>query len=508
MRPARLRVRIQSYLIVYAAILTFTLLAHGPLIHIPFHWDEMGQFIPAALDLYHDGAWVPRSTLPNVHPPVVMAYLAAVWHVVGFSISATRGAMLLVAAFGALVTFLLAIELSRGSTGTPGFTAAALLMLSPVFFAQAMLAQLDMPAMCFAALALLLFLQNRFRDSALACVVLVMVKETGIVVPAFFGVWLLAERRWREAAWFVIPVLPLAGWLVVLKNATGNWFGNQAFADYNIAYQLDPVRMLFAFLRRLYYLFVAGGHIIGTLILAATYRLLPQFRYRAWQVAAGFVVVHVVLFSALGGAVLERYLLPVLPVLYSAFALGLTGLIANRRKQAVTVLVLAVVASNWINPPYPFPFENNLSFVTFTELGAKTAGSIELRRGSIATTFPMAAALRRPEFGYVSKEREVVELAGFHEADIAPLQAHRPDMVVVYDTVIDPFGILKGGPARWFEERYFGYKPQLSAKEVADRLSMRVVHQWSQRGLSMSLLARGPVLRTDPFWRVSGTNLR
>src|SRR5712691_9915312 len=42
-------------------------------IHLPYlkllFWDELGQFIPAALDLYHDGAWVPHSTLPNVHPP-------------------------------------------------------------------------------------------------------------------------------------------------------------------------------------------------------------------------------------------------------------------------------------------------------------------------------------------------------------------------------------------------------------------------------------------------------
>ena len=46
----------------------------------------MGQFIPAALDILRDHAWIPRTTLPNVHPPGLMTYLAAVWAVTGYSV--------------------------------------------------------------------------------------------------------------------------------------------------------------------------------------------------------------------------------------------------------------------------------------------------------------------------------------------------------------------------------------------------------------------------------------
>ncbi len=496
MRPARLRVRFRSYLMAYAAIVTFTVLSHGPLLRLPFHWDEMGQFIPAALDIYRQGAWIPHSTNPNVHPPGVMAYLATIWHIVGFSVVATRVAMLLVAAFGVLTTFLLAIELSRGCQGTPAFGAAVFTLISPLFFAQAMLAQLDMPAMCFSALALLLFLQERHRDSALACVALVLAKETGIVVPALFGAWLVVERRPKLAAWFALPLLPLLGWLAILKHGTGHWFGNQEFTDYNLIYLIQPVRLATAFVRRLYYVFVADGHFVGTAAFVWAVRRVPQFRSRAWRVSASFVAVHVAVFSVLGGAILERYMLPVLPVLYSAFAISMTALLPRLRRPATALVLAALLAANWINPPYPFPLEDNLLFTSFVELGSKAAGSIELRRGTIATTFPFSAALRHPEYGYVSKERDVVELAGFHEQDIAPLQDKRPDMIVVYDTVWDPLGILRSGPARWLQETYFGYKPQLSARAVADRLSMRVVHEWHQRGLTISLLARGPFPRT------------
>ncbi|MES1260572.1 MAG: hypothetical protein ABUS49_02465, partial [Acidobacteriota bacterium] len=164
LRP-RPPVRWQTYILVYALIAVFMVLAHGPLLEVPFYWDETGQFIPAALDLYHSGAWIPHTTMPNVHPPGVMAWLAVFWHLFGYSIEGTRVAMLLLASLGALFTFLLAIELAREAPGTPAFLVLAMLCISPLFFAQSMLAQLDMPAMCFAVLALLLFLQGRFRAS-------------------------------------------------------------------------------------------------------------------------------------------------------------------------------------------------------------------------------------------------------------------------------------------------------------------------------------------------------
>src|SRR5580658_3177955 len=278
-------VRLQSYALAYAVIAAFLLLAHGPLLRLPFFWDEAGQFVPASLDIYRKGAWIPVSTVPNIHPPAVMAYLAGFWSVFGYSIEGTRVAMLLIAAAGALLTFLLAIELARGSPGTPAFIALAMLCLSPLFFAQSMLAQLDMPAMCLSALALLLFLQGRIRACALACAVLAMTKETGLVIPALFAGWLFFERRGREARWFLLPVPLLIVWLAALHHATGYWVGNPAFGDYNLRYPLNPWRFLLALLRRIYYLFIGSGHIIGTIVLFRAWKRMPLLRSRAWRIA-------------------------------------------------------------------------------------------------------------------------------------------------------------------------------------------------------------------------------
>jgi 4-amino-4-deoxy-L-arabinose transferase-like glycosyltransferase len=490
MTRAQRPVRLHSYVFVYALIAFVLLLAHQPLLQVPYYWDELGQFIPAALDLYRTDAWIPHSTLPNVHPPGVMAWLAVFWHVFGYSIGATRIAMLLIASLGVLFTFLLAIELGRDSPGAPAFAALALLCVSPLFFAQAMLAQLDMPAMCATALALLLFLRNRFRASALACMALVLVKETGVVAPVLFGCWLLAERRTRQALWYLLPLAALCIWIFTLKRVTGYWLGNRAFTQYNLFYPLHPVRLGFALLRRVYYLFIGTGHFIGTAALVWAIRHVPLFRSRAWSVTAAFVALHVFTVSVLGGAVLERYLLPALPVVCIAFAISLRALPPRFRKWTLPALLACMIAANFINPVYPFPFENNLAFVSFVNLQREAAATADIRPGTIATTFPMADALRGPEYGFVAQPRNVVELQGFRPADISPLLGNRPDMMIVYDTTWDPLHIFRSRFSQWLLRNYYGYQPPMSPDAIAAALSMHVAERWERHGLSMALLEK------------------
>src|SRR5580692_6217129 len=87
-------------------------LAHLPYFGLPYFWDELGQFVPAALDIFHDGAWIPHSTVPNAHPPGVMAYLALVWRIAGYSITATRLSMLALAAAAVVFTYMLGERLA------------------------------------------------------------------------------------------------------------------------------------------------------------------------------------------------------------------------------------------------------------------------------------------------------------------------------------------------------------------------------------------------------------
>src|ERR1700730_16303958 len=180
--PAR-RTRYSSYLLLFFWLALAVFLAHSPFFTLPYFWDELGQFVPAALDILHDGAWVPHSTVPNVHPPGVMAWLAGVWSIFGYSIPATRAAMLVLGTGAAPFPSLRAIELGGRFPGAPAFVAVLLLLLDPLFYTQSMMAQLDMPAMLGTVLALLLFFEDRHKSAALACTALVLAKETGALLP-------------------------------------------------------------------------------------------------------------------------------------------------------------------------------------------------------------------------------------------------------------------------------------------------------------------------------------
>ena len=251
----------------WAGAFALLLAMHAPYLTLPYYWDELGQFVPQALDLYHEGRWIPVHTLPNVHPPGLEALLTAVWTIAGGpSIPVSRVLMLAIAAFGVLGSFLLAIRLSRKSPGAPAFVALALLLVSPLFYAQSMMVQLDMPAMVFTVWALLCFLDGRMRASALMSLVAVLMKETAVVLPVVLGAWLvIRERKPREAALFLIPCVALALWIAVLWRATGHPFGDPAFSQYNTWYSLHPVRLGVALLRRIFYLFFAEFRWIGTL---------------------------------------------------------------------------------------------------------------------------------------------------------------------------------------------------------------------------------------------------
>ena len=480
----------RTFLLFAAVLVAFIFASHVPFLTVPFYWDELGQFVPAALDIFQKGAWVPLSTVPNVHPPGVMAYLAAVWSIAGYSIAATRLAMLALAAVGAVVTLRLGMRM--GLEMGAAALAAGFLSVSPLFFSQSMMAQLDMPAMVFLALALLLFLEERIVAAALVSTVLVMFKETGIIAPALFGAWLWFEKRRREAAWFVAPVLPLAVWLVVLKRSTGRWFGNAAFTEYNVWYLLHPVRLPLALTRRLYYLFLGTGHWIGSIALVLALRGRLVFRTRSWRVAGLLVVGHVVLVSVLGGAVLERYLVPVLPILYIGFAAALWRHAKSWRIACAAVLGAALIAGNFVNPPYPFPLENNLAFVDFVRVHSEAAAYLETHvpDGKIATMFPLASALRRPEFGYVRHPLKVREIGDFSSRNVAPLAREDVAALVLYSPAWDPLGLMENPEWTAFIKRYYGYEAPVGADEIRVLLGAHRVARWTRHGQWVEIYER------------------
>lgn len=483
--PARRPTRVRSYFVLYLLFAVILIGAHLPLLDLPYFWDEAGQFVPAALDVLQKGALVPRSAVPNIHPPAIPAYLAGAWRLGGYRPATTRIAMLALSAAGLLAAFLLAIELSRNARGTPAFLAASFLCVSPVFFAQSMLAQLDAPAMLFTALALLLFLQDRILASMAACVVLVCVKETGAIVPAVFLVWLAWERRWRDAALFLLPMAVLGGWLAVLKRQTGHWAGNDDFAVYNVWYPLHPLRMAATLARRLYFVLGANFHWIGAAAAIYAWRKTPLFRGRSWRIAGALLAAHIVAFTVLGGAVLNRYLLPALPIVFAAMAASLSVAPRFYRRAGQILLLAGLCVSNFVNPPYPFPFEENLAFVDFVKLHRDAADYIAhwFEDPVVQTAWPMSAELSRPELGYAPRKIRVEALPDMSPSTLAAIDWNKAQIVVVFSRDWEPeWNITRLRPFNGMWRNLYGFVPGATAEESRARVPFPVDATFQRRG--------------------------
>src|SRR5438552_7938854 len=178
-----------SALYLFAIFSALLIAAHAPLLRLQYFWDEAGYYVPAALDL-SAGSLIPHSTPSNAHPPLVLAWLALCWKLVGFHPAVTRCAMLLLAAFSLLGFFRLALAVSNFRVAA---WATLLTAAYPVFFVQSSLAQVDLPA------AGLIFwgFESYFRNKRIGVAVIwfslaALAKETAILVPLALFLWEIA----------------------------------------------------------------------------------------------------------------------------------------------------------------------------------------------------------------------------------------------------------------------------------------------------------------------------
>lgn len=469
---------------VFPLSLGWLLATHWTFLDLPYHWDELGQFVPAARDLLHSGAVVPRSTLPNVHPPLLMAYLAGAWKLFGFSIPVTRVAMLMVGAATLTMVSLLGRRLSGARAG---LAAAALAAVSPPFVAQGMLAHLDLAATFWVLVTLYWFLDRRWWLCAVASTALVLTKETGVIVPLVLAV--VARREKRRLLPLALPMLALACWLVVLRSSTGHWLGSAEFERYNVDEALRAGRIPLVLLRRVYQVAFANFHWVATLALVAGRKALGPGWGPIGAVAGACVALH----SVLGGAILLRYLLPVLALFYIATAAALEPVSRRLRRGCLAVLLAGLAVSNWWNPPYPFGYEDNLAVVDFVRLqqqAARWAGEHAGER-TVTTAWPLTDALTTPWAGYVSRPVRVRAVENFQPQSWKVVEGDGLELVMLYSRSWEPKrGWQRWPPAAGMLERWFGYRPQISRQELMARFRLRSVARWERRGQWIEVFLR------------------
>ncbi|MGB8010138.1 MAG: glycosyltransferase family 39 protein [Terriglobales bacterium] len=518
-------------LLLFSLFFAGLMLLHAPLLRLPYFWDEAGYYIPAARDLFLTGALIPRSTVSNAHPPLVMAWLALAWRCFGYSTLVTRTAMLALSAFSLLGLF----RLARTAANLPvAWATTALVAVYPVYFTQSSLAQVDLPAAGFTFWALAAYIEDRPWKQVLWFSLAALAKETGILALLailgfeflcyFMGPHLkgshLKESRWQEVLppagrrtrWFylLIPVVPLAGWYAYHYARTGFLLGNPEFFRYNVAATLNPLRIPLALVMRLWqlfgyfglYLLTLAGLLAGLRVMRQSARVDGIERPRIlWstQAALLFVVLAYLAFmSAVGGAVLARYMLPVVPLVILALVAILWRRVRHW-KLIVVAVAIAFVAGLFSNPPYGFSLEDNLAYRDYIVLHAEASRFLAMRYpgARVLTAWPASDELTRPWLGYVGGGQgfRVLRVEDFSAPQIALAAGARAgfDVALVFSTKYRPPHPMLENWLAWqrIKEKLFGYHVDLLPEEIAQRLDGTICYQKEVNGQWVAVVAMG-----------------
>ncbi|HEY6767437.1 MAG TPA: glycosyltransferase [Candidatus Sulfotelmatobacter sp.] len=507
--------------LVFCVIFFVIFLLHIPLLSLPYFWDEAGYYVPAARDLLLTGSVIPHTTVSNAHPPLVLAWIALWWKCAGFAPLVTRSAMVVLAAFSLLGVFRLTQRVANVEVAAASTLCTA---LYPVFFAQSSLAQVDLAAAGLIFWGLLAYFEDRpwgivgwFSLAALA-------KETAIIAPVALAAWEMVRAVGRapllkfkffssgrehlgapqpsrgRAFLLLVPFLPLLVWYGYHYSKTGYVFGNPEFFRYNVAATLSLPRFLLALGLRLWQVFAYQNLWVLTLAMGLA-MLLPAVerdgmarRRIALSVQVVFLMIvasYVLMMALIGGAVLARYMLPVVPLVI------ICGVSTVWRRVpywpvVLGVIVVAFILAWFVNPPYGFSPEDNLAYRDYVLLHQDGERFLEARypMARALTAWPASDEMTRPWLGYVTRPVQVVRIEDFSLEQILSAAEFRGesngkfDVAFVFSTKYQPaHGLLDRW--KWWERvkvRYFGFHRDLPPAAITQLLGGRMVFEEERKG--------------------------
>jgi hypothetical protein len=311
----------------------------------------------------------------------------------------------------------------------------------------------------------------------------------------------------------LIPIVPLTLWYAYHYAKTGFVFGNPEFFRYNVQGNFHVLRIFLALLLRIWQTVGYLNMYVLTMacLLAMKFPALPQgsgafgagekrrptigeatlTRERiAIPVQLSFLaiaVVYLLALSVIGGAVLARYMLPIVPL----FILVCVSTIWRRLpawKAVLAVAALAFIGALFFNPPYGFSPEDNLAYRDYIRLHQTAENFVVVRypHARVLTAWPASDELSRPNLGYVARPMQVVRIEDFTAEQLlaASDERKRFDIALVFSTKYQPAPTIFEHWQLWQEwkARYFGYHVDLSPEAAASVLGGNLVYVERRQG--------------------------
>jgi len=525
--------------LLYPVFFAAVYFSHLTLLRLPYFWDEGGYYIPAAYDFFRTGTMIPFTTLTTGHPPLPSILLAAWWHLSGFVPSGTRTFLCMVTAAALLAVY----RLARNLLGAPAAVATTLLTaIYPIWFAQSTLAHGDIFAAMFTLWGLTFYLESLSSDpgaphlasemwdeqpphpgaphlesemwvsarpriyAAIFFSLAALSKEIGIITPVALALWeailSLRDRNLRRhAGWIaalLFPAIPLAAWYAYHRYRTGYAFGNPDFLRYNATANFSAHRLALGLYHRFLHL-TAHMNLFVPVLCALAALLLPAIASRVrlsrpvLHAIAVVLLANWIAFSVLGGALLTRYLLAMYPLV-----LMLCVATWQRHVQywhwLAALSAAAFLAGLWINPPYGFAPEDNLTYRDMIVLHQRAINRIAQQwpQATVLTTWPANNELEQTFLGYTQRSIKTFWVQDFTAESLekAATQPRDYDTALLFSTKWNPPpGRLNlARPSMSADTRYFGFHQDASPAQAAEILHGDVVWQASQHGEWVAIL--------------------
>ncbi len=140
----------------------------------------------------------------------------------------------------------------------------------------------------------------------------------------------------------------------------------------------------------------------------------PRIAFDVQFVFLAVVTAYVIAMAVIGGAVLARYMLPVVPLVIVVFVSTLWRRV-EMWHWVVAFVVLGFIGGLFINPPYTFSLEDNLAYRDYIQLHQHAEHFLEAHypASTVLTAWPASDELTRPFLGYVSHPARIIRIEDF-----------------------------------------------------------------------------------------------
>ncbi len=409
-------------------IILFVLSRLGNL-NLPFYWDEAWSYATAVFDMHENGlAILPGDANPNLTRghPLLFYFLSALWmKLFGTSLTVVHLFPLIISCIILVAIYKITESLFNKESAR---IAVLLFALQSIFLAQSTLLLPEMLLALFTLLAFYAYYKKNWIYFSLFSVMLVMTKETGMVLIAalFFDKILLekwfnrnSSRSWslliRELAVLCIPVVVFATFMILQKTHFG-WFLYPEHMGMTI---LDPEVILERLSSFSFKLLIQHGKItLLALALTGVFVLIRKKAISGQQahvlILSSLFVLLYMLFSALNFFT-TRYLLSVLTFFIICGAWIISELFSGRshsRNLVVASLGLLFAYHSFIG--YRSEADVSLAYkntVILHQEAVHYAEKMQWQQTPLFSSFLMLFNLSDPNLGYLgNKDKRFVNL--------------------------------------------------------------------------------------------------